>query len=385
MRSSNASQAFRVVALPLVALLGCGGSHDKAAPTPSAASAAPAVPIAPVAPAADEATPVTKARPAPSAAAVRAAAHQPVATVNGAPIEAEKVGSVYRMNKSMLEARGRMLDEADDRALKTQSLEAVIADELLFQAAVAKGTSVGDAAVEASVKQIRARAGSDAAYEKMLAQAGLGDADVRREVERNLRTEAFRKALVAGRAVSDDDAKKYYAANAPKGMFNVPERVHVQYILVKAGEKDPESVRADAKTRAEEAAKRAGAGEDFASLAKQFSQDPTAARGGDIGLIPRGVRFPKFDDVAFSTKPGEVSSVFETPQGFNVIKVLEKKPASVQSYDEIKAPLMAELGRLMEQDIVRAKVQELARTASIVILDRSLAPAEQAAVPPPKP
>ena len=200
-----------------------------------------------------------------------------------------------------------------------------------------------------------------------------------------MRTEAFRKTLIGGKAVSEADAKKYYDANAPRGMFNVPERVHVQYILVKASESDPESVKVEAKKRAGEAAKRAAAGEDFAALAREYSQDPSSARGGDIGLIPRGVRFPQFEDVAFAAKPGAISPVFETPEGFNVVKVLEKKPVSVQSFDEVKSALMQEMGRMMEQDIVRSKVKELAATAKIAILDRSFSMPNQPARPAPKP
>jgi len=311
--------------------------------------------------------------------------------VNGKPIVTEQVFAVYRMSKEMLLRRGRMLNEEDDKALRVQSLEVVIAEELLYQAASANRVPVSDADLEAGVKQIKARAGSEEAYKKFLAESKLSEADVKREVGRNLQTEAYRKSLVAGTGVSEDQAKKFYEANVQKGMFDVPEQVHVQYILVKANEKDPESVRIDARKRAEDAAKRAAAGEDFAALAKQYSQDPTAERGGDIGFFPRGVMFPKFEELAFNGKPGEVTPVFETPTGFNVVKILEKSPESTRSFDEVKSALMLDMGRLMEQDIVRAKIQELAAGATIAILDAAYArpappvAAAANAAPPPKP
>jgi peptidyl-prolyl cis-trans isomerase C len=362
--------------LPLFALLGCGGSHNDGA-------------LAPVPPAAPSST----AAPAESARAVPLGvdAQRPVATVNGKPIPAEKVYSLYQMNKAMLQQRGRVLNESDDQTLRAQSLEVVLADELLYQAALAKAVTVGAAEIEAGVKQLKTRYGSDAAYKKFLAGSGLTEADVRREVERNVKTEAYRKGLATGKGVSEEQAKKFYDANVPKGMFNVPEQVHVQYILVKVSEKDPESVRIDARKRADEAAKRAASGEDFTALAKQYSQDPTAARGGDIGFFPRGVMFPKFEDVAFSAKQGEVSPVFETPKGFNVMKILEKKPESTRTYEEVKNGLMLDMGRLMEQDVWQAKVRELAAAATIAILDPSFAqpppaaPAVPAAPPPAKP
>jgi peptidyl-prolyl cis-trans isomerase C len=311
-----------------------------------------------------------------------------VATVNGRPIPVEKVYSVYRMNKTMLQQRGRTLNDKEDQALRAQSLEAVLADELLHQAALAKGVTIAAPVVDAAVKQLKARAGSVEAYNKFLADSGLTEADVHGEVERNMRTEAYTKSLVAGKGVSDEQAKKFYDANAPKGMFNVPEQVHVQNILLKATEKDTASVRIDASKRAEEAAKRAASGEDFTALAKQYSQDSSSARGGDLGFVPRGVLFPNFEELAFSMKPGEVSAVFETPKGFNVIKVLEKKPESTRSYDEVKNALKADMGRLMEQDDLKVKIQELAAAAKIAILDPSFARPPQAvsaASPPVKP
>ncbi len=368
-----------VTALPVAALMSCGG-HDKSttaqAPAPSAtpASVAQAAPVPPPDPASNL---PAAALPQPG----RENSHttginsgRTIARVNGKPIYAEKVLSVYEMNKDMLQQRGRTLNATEDQALKSQSLEAVVADELFYQAALAKGFTASPTDVDTALSQFKVRAGSEENYRKFVADSGLTDTEVRAEVARNLQTEAYRKSLFAGRSVTDDEAKKYYDTNAPKGMFKAPEQVHVQYILVKVAEKDPESVRLDARTRAEEAAKRASAGEDFAALAKQYSQDATAARGGDIGFFPRGVMFPKFEEVAFSAKPGDVSSVFETPKGFNVMKVLEKKPETNRSYDEVKTQLKLEMGRLMQEDAVRSKIRELATAAKIELLDDSFAP-----------
>jgi len=379
-------RSLTAAVLPLLALLGCGGSHDAGTPA-SVPPTAPPSTAAASSPPSPTPPPAAQVKPA-SAVPPGVDAQQPVATVNGTPIPADKVYSVYQMNKQMLQQRGRELNANDDQALKAQSLEVVIADELLYQAASAKGVTASPAEIAAAIKQLKTRVGSDEAYKKFLAESGLTEADVRKEVERNIQTEAYGKSLVAGKGVSEEQAKKFYDENAPKGMFNVPEQVHVQYILVKATEKDPESVRIDAKKRAEEAAKRAAAGEDFTALAKQYSQDSTAARGGDIGLFPRGVMFPKFEEIAFSGKPGEVSPVFETPKGFNVMKILEKKPESTRTYEEVKSALMLDMGRLMEQEVLKAKVQELAAGAKIAILDPSFAmppPAVPAAPPPAKP
>lgn len=82
----------------------------------------------------------------------------------------------------------------------------------------------------------------------------------------------------------------------------------------------------EAKAKAEDILKRVQAGEDFASLAKESSEDTTAADGGDLGFFGRGDMVKEFEDAAFSTEPGKVyPSIVKSPFGYHVIKVEEKK------------------------------------------------------------
>lgn len=379
MQVRSHARSLSTAALSLLLItLGCGGKDKATNPdapqTPPSASEAPAQRSPDSATVADPAAHPAAAAPRPepppdSPVPPGVDPKQALATVNGRSIDAEKVYSVYQMNKIMLQQRGRALNATEDQMLKAQSLQVVVADELLYQAATAAGGKASTAEVDAAFKQWKSRVGSEENYKSFLKTSGMTTADVRHELERNLVTEAYRKALVTGKGVTEAEAKEFYTGH--KDMFKVPEQAHVQYILVKFTDKDPESVRTDAKKRAEEAQKRAAAGEDFGALAKQFSQDATAARGGDIGFFPRGVMFPKFEEVAFSLQPGQISAVFETPAGFNVMKTLELKPPSTRDFDDVKAQLMLEMGRLKEDNVVQTKIQALAAGAKIVLLDHS--------------
>ena len=92
-----------------------------------------------------------------------------------------------------------------------------------------------------------------------------------------------------------------------------------------------ESVNADAKNKADEVLKKVKAGEDFAALAKQYSQDTTASNGGDLGLFAKGKMVPEFEKAAFALKAGEVSELVKTVYGYHIIKVIEVKGEEIHA------------------------------------------------------
>lgn len=92
-----------------------------------------------------------------------------------------------------------------------------------------------------------------------------------------------------------------------------------------------ESVNSDAKKLAEDVLLKVKAGEDFATLAKQYSQDTSASNGGDLGYFGKGKMVPEFENVAFAMKAGDVSELVKTVYGYHIIKVTDVKGDEIQA------------------------------------------------------
>jgi peptidyl-prolyl cis-trans isomerase D len=140
--------------------------------------------------------------------------------------------------------------------------------------------------------------------------------------------------------VTDEQLRTAYS-NALDN-FRMPERVHARHILLKTeGKSDAEKKVLQAK--AEDLLKQLKNGADFADLAKKNSQDGTAENGGDLGWFVRNQMVPEFDSVAFTLKPKELSGVVTSPFGYHIIQVLEKEPAKLKPFEEVKDDLAKEV------------------------------------------
>lgn len=141
--------------------------------------------------------------------------------------------------------------------------------------------------------------------------------------------------------VTDAQLHQLYQANVDT--YRLPERVHVRHILIMTQGKTP-AEKAKLKEKAEDILAQLKKGANFAELAKKDSQDPgSAAKGGDLGWIVRGQTVPAFEQAAFSLKPDELSGVVESSFGYHIIQVLEHQAAHLQTFDEVKPQLMAQM------------------------------------------
>ena len=140
--------------------------------------------------------------------------------------------------------------------------------------------------------------------------------------------------------LTDDDLRANYAQHIDQ--YRVPDRVKVSHILFKTTGKSADEV-AKLKQTAQDVLNQIHKGADFADLAKKYSEDTTASKGGDLGWIVRGQTVKEFEDTAFSLPPGQVSGLVTTTYGIHLIKVFDKQTAHMQTFDEVKDSIRAQL------------------------------------------
>lgn len=140
--------------------------------------------------------------------------------------------------------------------------------------------------------------------------------------------------------VTDQELKQYYSQHLSD--YRVPDRVHVARILFKTTGKTPTEIASLEKT-AQDVLAQIKAGKDFAAVAGKYSEDSSASKGGDVGWIQRGQTVKEFEDAAFSLPPGQVSGLIKTDYGIDIIKVLDKQTAHLQTFDEVKQQMGADL------------------------------------------
>ena len=179
------------------------------------------------------------------------------------------------------------------------------------------------------------------------------------------------------------EAEAFYAGNLDK--FKKPELVKASHILVSVtADATPETV-LESEKKAKSLFERVKKGEDFAALAKEFSDDPgSKERGGDLDFFAKDQMVPEFAEAAFSLKKNEVSQPVRSQFGYHVIKATDRKPEGTATLAEAKPQLMAYLKRQKKQSAVEEVVRGLRAAAKVQINLPEPAPGVEAGQPAPR-
>jgi len=262
-----------------------------------------------------------------------------VATVNGQPISRSAFNS--RLESSPM---GRTV------------LQQMVQETLIEQYAKNNNITLTDAELDARENQIKANFPSGS-WDEMLKARGLTEADVRAAIREQA---ILDKALAKDVTVSPASIKQYFDKN--HATYDKPEQVTARHILVPTLAL-AQKVEADLK-----------AGQNFATLAKQYSTDPGSKdKGGELGSFRRGQMVPAFDKYAFSAPIGAISPPIKSPFGYHIIQVESRQPAQKATLASATPQITDTLRQQQEAPLIQPFLQGLQQKATIVVNDPQFA------------
>jgi peptidyl-prolyl cis-trans isomerase C len=258
-----------------------------------------------------------------------------VAVVNGTIITQGEFDRVLGYELRRAAQSGQQIPGAQMAKVENSILDSLIVGELLFQESKKKGIQVKPETVTEQLMTVKQRFPSEAEFKKALEENNMTESKISADIKRDMAIQQLLDKEVDQKVkITDEESKTFYDKNPQ--LFQQPERVKASHILIKVDEGASEEKKAEARKKIEEIQQKVQNGEDFATLAKTYSEGPSGPKGGDLGSFGRGQMVKPFEDAAFSLKPNETSDIVETKFGYHLIKVVDKQPAKKIAYADAK-------------------------------------------------
>jgi peptidyl-prolyl cis-trans isomerase SurA len=263
---------------------------------------------------------------------------------------------------------------------KLELLRNLIDNEIMLQRAEKMGLMAVDADVQAKFNELKAPYTKEE-FESRLRSRKMTAEDLKAQLRRDLSIQKlFNKDITSHITITDADVANFYNAN--KASFNLAEpRLHIaQIVVTSAPDPNVHNLKNDKARNPDEARQkiqaieaRLRAGEDFGILAQNYSEDPgnSAPNGGDLGFIPESAfekTSPELRRLVFGMKPGEISPILPSPDGYRILKVISREPSGQRELTDPRVQQTIRETLLNRKDqLLKAAYYEMARNDSKVV------------------
>jgi len=287
-----------------------------------------------------------------------------IATVNGTEITKDAYDYFFTQI-----TRGAPINDPAKRAeIKKSIMEQLLMQELFFAESGKKNIKIDNAEVDKQVAEIKKMHPDKGSFAKLLETMNMTEAFLKYILERNMAIDALIKQEITSKiTISDKEITDFYAQN-PKASES-PEMVRASHILAKIDPGASEAKKGEALKKIQGLQKRLKKGEKFEDLAKENSDCPSGKDGGDLNFFAKEQMAPPFSKAAFALKPGEISDIVETRFGYHLIKMTEKKEASVVPLGDIKDKISQFLAQQKNIAEIKAYAAALKKKATIKIMN----------------
>ena len=270
-----------------------------------------------------------------------------------------------RLIKNIEASRGAIPADRRDEVLRA-ALDQLITYHAMKQEATARKLPVTYADLDSRLTQMQGKMSTDE-FSKALTARNTTVEQLRSDARTDMMIDKMMESeLSTTTAATEAEAKDFYDKNPDK--FKQGEGVRASHILVMANESADDATKKKARAKIDGVLKRVRAGEDFAALAKEHSDDGSKDQGGDLGFFTKGQMVPAFDAAAFALKPGEISDVVTTQFGYHIIKMVERREATTVPLEKVQPQILQYLSEQKKRDRVNVFIEEVKKRAKIEVL-----------------
>lgn len=302
-------------------------------------------------------------RPAPAAEDAGVVVDRVVAVVNQDVITLSELQEAVAL--FLQQNQEKPPSPAEQPELERKILERLVDHQLQVQEALREKIEVGDDELKDAVEEFVSRSAMDRPQlEAQLTRQGISWETLRRELREQLLVRKVVRRRVHGRiSVTDGEVVAYFRENREK--FETGLKFRVRHLAILATPPDSDAAWAEAREKIEGLAAELRAGADFTELARQYSQDPSAKAGGDLGELARGELQPLFEEAILKLQVGEVTPPIRSASGFHLFKLEAREELSSQAEAQIRQQIRELLFRRKYQERLDAWLRELRERALI--------------------
>lgn len=295
-----------------------------------------------------------------------------VVTVNDNPLTREGLKRRVRRLIQLQRKSGSIRTQADInmQALQKEAVQGFIGNILLRKEAERRDIAISGEEIEAKVQEAVVRLPESVTLDQALEQSGITLKQFKDQIRNDLILDKFYRVITTDgiSAPTDEAVNAYYEAN--KARFRRPASADVHHIL-KAAQPDATDEETQTAKQAIGALRdRILAGEAFEAVAKEASDCPSAADGGQLPKIYKGQGvFKELEDAAFSQKIDKVGDIIKSPSGFHLVKVTARTDAGIVPFEEIKDSIKQQLLKVTKLEKFKQFIDTLKDDADIQYSD----------------
>jgi len=322
-----------------------------------------------------------------------------IITVNGEDITRAQYNELYKkIEKSAAGFLGKDAKNPDSLYSlinRDRIVNELIAKKLLEQELTKRKIKITEDDIKAQRVRIVEAIGGEERLKELMTENGISEKQLEEDIINEVKIDKLVESITSVK-ISDKEVKDYYNKN--KAQFNTPDRVRASHILIVSNpevireeviEKDKKgtlsAAQIDEKVNAEVAkrleltkeirAKLAKNPDDFAKLAKEYSEDKgSAVKGGDLGFFTRESMVKPFADAAFNLKVGTISDIVVSEYGNHIILTTDRSKAGLQPFDKVESDIRVYLEQTKKVAVLQKLFEGLKASAKITFNDPSFDP-----------